>query len=264
MSCRSARRWCCTTRASSVAWPNGRPKWPRGRATPMIRTARRTCLLVEAWHLLPQGRTDAAVPRLQEATELLAGRGARADEIHTDGVLALACLRRHDEEQARLAAGRAARLIAQAQPGAIHIFEGYASVAEVYLNLWEAGDHAAARPARQALRRLRQYARAFPIGPPRAWLCARPCRTPPPAHHRRGPGGLDARAWLRPNAWRCPASRAGRTTRSAGTCPPGDPSATGPPDPVPARSSPTSARCTSWTMLRRRYRDSKGTDPIQP
>jgi class 3 adenylate cyclase/tetratricopeptide (TPR) repeat protein len=127
-------------------------------------------LLVEAWHLLPQGRTDAAVPRLQEAIELLAGRGARADEILADGVLALACLRRHDEEQARLVAGRAARLIGQAQPGAVHIFEGYAGVAEVYLSLWEAGDHTAARPAQQACTALRQYARAFPIARPRAWL----------------------------------------------------------------------------------------------
>jgi tetratricopeptide (TPR) repeat protein len=127
-------------------------------------------LLVEAWHLLPQDRTDAAVLRLQEATELLAGRGARADEILADGVLALACLRRHDEEQARLVAGRAARLVGQAQPGAVHIFEGYAGVAEVYLSLWEAGDHAAAPPARQACTALRQYARAFPIARPRAWL----------------------------------------------------------------------------------------------
>jgi hypothetical protein len=122
-------------------------------------------LLVEALHLLPQARTDAAVPRLQEATELLAGRTSRADEILTDGVLALACLRRHDQEQARLAAQRAARLIAQAQPTALHIFEGHASVAEVYLSLWNAGDHAAAR---QACVALRQYARAIPIARLRA------------------------------------------------------------------------------------------------
>ena len=73
---------------------------------------------------MPQGQTDAAVPRLQEATELLAGRGSRADEILTDGVMALACLRRHDEERTRLAAQRAAHLIAQAQPAAVHTFEG--------------------------------------------------------------------------------------------------------------------------------------------
>ena len=41
---------------------------------------------------------------LQEATRLLAGRGSRADEIIVYGVLALAYLRRHDKEQARLAA----------------------------------------------------------------------------------------------------------------------------------------------------------------
>jgi class 3 adenylate cyclase/tetratricopeptide (TPR) repeat protein len=145
-------------------------------------------LLAEALHLLPQGRTDAAVPRLQGATELLAGRGARADEILTDGLLALACLRRHDEEQARLAAQRAARLIAQAQPGAVGSFEGYASVAEVYLSLWEAGDHAAARPARQACAALRQYARAIPIARPRAWLY-QGLRARLSGHHR---GGLAA------------------------------------------------------------------------
>jgi predicted ATPase len=142
-------------------------------------------LLVEALHLMPQGQTDVAVPRLQEATELLAGRGSRADEILTDGVMALACLRRHDEERARLAAQRAARLIAQAQPGAVHTFEGYAGVAEVYLSLWEAGDHAAARPARQACTALRQYARAIPIARPRAWLW-QGLGAHLSGHHRRG------------------------------------------------------------------------------
>ena len=147
-------------------------------------------LLMEALHLLPKGRTDAAVPRLQEAAQLLTGRGARADEILTDGVLALACLRRHDQEQARLAAGRAARLIAQAQPGAVHIFEGYAGVAEVYLSLWEAGDHAAARPARQACAALRQYARAIPIARPRAWLW-QGLGAHLSGHHRRGLAAWD-------------------------------------------------------------------------
>ncbi len=141
-------------------------------------------LLVEAWFLLPQGQADAAVPRLQEATELLAGRGSRSDEILADGVLALAYLRRHDEERARLTAQRAARLIAQAQPTAVHIFEGYAGVAEVYLNLWEAGDPAAARPARQACAALRQYARAIPIAQPRAWLW-QGLRAHLSGHHRR-------------------------------------------------------------------------------
>lgn len=141
-------------------------------------------LLVEAWFLLPQGRTDAAVPRLHEATELLAGRGSRSDEILADGVLALAYLRRHDEERARLTARRAAQLIAQAQPSAVHIFEGYACVAEVYLSLWEAGDPAAARPARQACAALRQYARAIQIARPRAWLW-QGLRAHLSGHHRR-------------------------------------------------------------------------------
>jgi eukaryotic-like serine/threonine-protein kinase len=98
--------------------------------------------------------------------------------------LALAYLRRRDEERARLTARRAARLIAQAQPTAVHIFEGYACVAEVYLSLWEAGDPAAARPARHACAALRQYARAIPIAQPRAWLW-QGLRAHLSGHHRR-------------------------------------------------------------------------------
>jgi hypothetical protein len=70
-------------------------------------------LLVEGWHLMPQGRISAVVSRLQKATELLAGRGSRADEILSNGVLALAFLRLHEEERARLTAGLAAGLIAR-------------------------------------------------------------------------------------------------------------------------------------------------------
>jgi tetratricopeptide (TPR) repeat protein len=114
---------------------------------------------------------DAAVTRLQQATELLTERGSRADEILAYGLLALAYLRRQDEEHARLAAQRAASLIAQSQPVAIHILEGYAAVAEVHLSLWAAGDHTAVRPARQACAALRRFARPFPFARPRAWLC---------------------------------------------------------------------------------------------
>jgi hypothetical protein len=67
----------------------------------------------------------------------------------------------------------------------VHIFEGYACVAEVYLSLWEAGDRAAARLARQACAALRQYARAFPIALPRAWLW-NGLGVYLSGHHRRG------------------------------------------------------------------------------
>jgi class 3 adenylate cyclase/tetratricopeptide (TPR) repeat protein len=128
-------------------------------------------LLAEVWVSLPQGRLDAAVTQLQAVMELLAGRGSRADEIFASGTLAVAYLRRQDNEQARLAAQRAANLIAQSQPFALHTLEGYAGVAEVYLSLWAAGDRTAARQARQACAAFRRFARAFPIARPRAWLC---------------------------------------------------------------------------------------------
>jgi tetratricopeptide (TPR) repeat protein len=50
-------------------------------------------ILARVWFLMPQGRMDIAVKELPEATTLLAGRGSRADEILTYGVLALAHLR---------------------------------------------------------------------------------------------------------------------------------------------------------------------------
>ncbi len=147
-------------------------------------------LLAEVWVSLPQGRLDATVTQLQAVMELLAGRGSRADEIFASGTLALAHLRRHDNEQARLAAQRAATLIAQSRPVALHIVDGYAGVAEVYLSLWEAGDPAAARPARQACAALRQYARAIPIARPRAWLCEG-LAAQLAGHHRRARAAWD-------------------------------------------------------------------------
>jgi tetratricopeptide (TPR) repeat protein len=127
-------------------------------------------ILGKIWYLMPQGRTDIALKELQEATRLLAGRGARADEIVIYGVLALAYLRRQDQEQARQAAHRAASLIAQSRPTAAYTLEGYAGVTEVYLNLWMAGDPTAARPAGKARAALRRLARTFPTARPRAWL----------------------------------------------------------------------------------------------
>jgi hypothetical protein len=127
-------------------------------------------ILGKIWHLMPQGRTDLAVKELEEATRLLAGRGSRTDEIIIHGVLALAHWRRQEEEQARWAAQRAASLIAQSRPTAAYMLEGYAGVAEVYLDLWMAGDQTAARPAQQALAALRRFARTFRTARPRTWL----------------------------------------------------------------------------------------------
>ena len=127
-------------------------------------------LLGEVWFLMPQGQLDTVVTRLEEVLRLLAGRGSRADEILAHGQLAVAYLRRGDRELARVAARQAASLTAQSLPVAVHILEGYAGVAEVYMDLWVAGDRAAARPARQARATLGRFARAFPMARPRAWL----------------------------------------------------------------------------------------------
>ena len=67
----------------------------------------------------------------------------------------------------------AARLITQfKRPTSFYLLEGYAGVAEVYLDQWEAGDRSlpTRRAARQACSALRTFARVFPIGQPRARL----------------------------------------------------------------------------------------------
>src|SRR4029450_12852613 len=107
-------RWACISRGSSTAWPPGRLRCTGWPAPPLTRVAQPPAhaILGKIWYLMPRGRTDIAIKELQEATRLLAGRGSRADEIVIYGVLALAYLRRQDEEQAQLAAHRAANLIA--------------------------------------------------------------------------------------------------------------------------------------------------------
>src|SRR3954462_9928209 len=103
------------------------------RAAPQLRAH---ALEAQAWHLLPQGRHAVAAAKLEEAMGLLAGRGSRADEIHVGGMLAVARLRNGDDAYARQAARRAAASIRRSRAAAMHILEGYAGVAEVYLELW--------------------------------------------------------------------------------------------------------------------------------
>jgi len=172
-------------------------------------------ILGKIWYLMPQGRTDSAIKELQEATRLLAGRGSRADEIIIYGVLALAYLRRQDEEQAQLAAHRAASLIAQSRPTAAYTLEGYAGVTEVYLNLWMAGDHATARPAQQARAALRRLARTFPTAQPRAWLYEGLS-----AYHlgrKRHAVAAWTKSLKQPSDSRCPTNRDAPTTNSDDT-----------------------------------------------
>ena len=136
-------------------------------------------LIGQGMTALRLGQLDAAVAWLEAAAAVPRQHGPmdRLDEIPHYGLLGLARLRQGDEQLARQAAETAAQRIAQSRPSLATAFEGYASVAEVYLALWEASHDqppaertVLAQCARHACQELRRYAYVFPISQPRAWL----------------------------------------------------------------------------------------------
>jgi tetratricopeptide (TPR) repeat protein len=125
------------------------------------------------------GHVDQAVASLERSIALLSADIAYSG-LMSYGMLAVARLRQGQLQLARQIADRTAHLITRSRPTAAHVFEGYAGMAEVYLALWEAstiGNHmpperkTLLRSARQACQALHRFARVFPIGQPRTWLC---------------------------------------------------------------------------------------------
>ncbi|NJN67869.1 MAG: AAA family ATPase [Chloroflexaceae bacterium] len=159
---------------------------------------RKEDVLQQAWAMGGQGQNalrlgnlDEACAFLEEAIAWLASNAEIPSQVSNYGLLAVARLRRGDQHQARSAAEMADDLIASTPiPTAYYLIEGYAGVAEVFLALWEASQErlslpsppadrpdrpdcpgSLARRARQACTNLHTFARVFPIGKPRAWLC---------------------------------------------------------------------------------------------
>lgn len=128
----------------------------------------------ESW--LRLGRTAEAAADLIAALTLYSENSDRTSEITSYGLLALAQLRQGDASAARQAAESGAeRMAALGSPTSHYLLEGYAGVAETFLMLWEnlgsPGRHPFYKSARQACSALKGYARIFPIGQPRAWVC---------------------------------------------------------------------------------------------
>jgi tetratricopeptide (TPR) repeat protein len=141
---------------------------------------------------LRAGRAGEAARLLETALTLLTEHPDQAEQVRAYGLLAVVRLHRGEETAARAAAASAARLIAQfKRPTSFYLLEGYAGVAEVYLDQWEAGDrsHPTRRAARQACSALRTFARVFPIGQPRARLWSGRL------HHLSGRPDRGQRAW---------------------------------------------------------------------
>jgi predicted ATPase len=119
------------------------------------------------------GRTDEAVRLLETTLALLTDHPDRPEEVRAYGLLAAVHLRRGETAAARAAAATGASLIAQFKIAtSFYLLEGYAGVAEVYLDEWEAGDRSSAtkQAAQKACSALRKYARIFPVSEPRARL----------------------------------------------------------------------------------------------
>jgi eukaryotic-like serine/threonine-protein kinase len=141
---------------------------------------------------LRAGRTGEAARLLETALTLLAEHPDHAEQVRAYGLLAVVRLRQGEATAAGAAAATAARLIAQfKRPTSFYLLEGYAGVAEVYLDQWEAGDRSlpTRRAARQACSALRTFARVFPIGQPRAQLWTGRL------HHLSGRPDRAQRAW---------------------------------------------------------------------
>jgi predicted ATPase len=157
----------------------------------------RSCLALGELH------TDQTKTALKELEILASQDIGSADQINSYGVVALVRLRLGEAGLAWQAAEVAASLMAQSSPTGFGIIHGYNNVAEVYLTLWEAEsildfrqkahgvwpildlakfkDSNTETPLRhdvenlksnawQACQALHKYARAFPVGQPRAWL----------------------------------------------------------------------------------------------
>ena len=126
--------------------------------------------LVEAQVTLMRGNWDQAIAYLEET--LAQPDFSTSLQLRPYALLALAHLRKGDAVRAREGVTRAMRLMERIRPTIVSSFDGYASLAEVCLDLWEQSPEDPALPqlVRKACKGLEAYAAIFPIGKPRALL----------------------------------------------------------------------------------------------
>jgi class 3 adenylate cyclase/tetratricopeptide (TPR) repeat protein len=162
------------------------------------------CSYSQARLLLAAGQAAEAVSLLEDVFARYPNDLGRVEAFVAHGIWALACWRRGEGQHAREMAERAARLIAGVPRSVSYAFDGYDSVAEVRLGLWEAmkeappaGRARLRREAQDACAALRRHAAVYPVARPAGqrwsglyeWLCGRPSR----AHRawRRSLGAAD-------------------------------------------------------------------------
>ncbi|MBE7552310.1 MAG: AAA family ATPase [Anaerolineales bacterium] len=194
------RRWEeCTTALGDISFFQGKfadslKMWPDVLAS----ARRRGDIQAQSWGLagqirsllaLGEERTEQALTTLQTLESVVQDDIGSADKINSYGVIALLHWRLNQPELAQPAAEAGVTWIGRSSPTGYGIIHGYNNVAEVCLALWETetildlAQFQNPRPsdgqskiqnlksnAWQACQALRQYARAFPSGRPRAWL----------------------------------------------------------------------------------------------
>lgn len=118
------------------------------------------------------GRFEAGAAKLKESARALEGRKDRTEEIRIEGMLAALAVRNGRLEGASRHADAADALARETSTVTCSCLEGLAGVAEARFAQAEAepGNRQAIQAARFAAGVLRKYARAFPIGRPRAAL----------------------------------------------------------------------------------------------
>jgi class 3 adenylate cyclase/tetratricopeptide (TPR) repeat protein len=146
-------------------------------------------LQAQSWGLLGQaeeylclGQYDEAQRYVQWTTTILSSQDKLVcEQIRLRGLSALIACYRGDEASALQDAAKALALMQQSPPIALYVLEGYASVLEVYLYLWEKHPESTwsyNREIQLASKAMYQFANAFTIGQPRmlrldgwkAWL----------------------------------------------------------------------------------------------
>ncbi len=139
-------------------------------------------VLQQAWALSGEacaqvrlGKFDVTISQAQKALNLLKQTVDRTEEIRALGSMAVAYLRKGQYQLAHRTAVQARELIALAPPTVYSTLDGYAGVAEVYLELWEietqTGQHNLGltnidlkSDAWNACKAIEKYARVFSIG----------------------------------------------------------------------------------------------------
>ncbi len=143
----------------------------------------------QAWALMEKvfcalalGKLEVAAGCADELQALFEGSAKNLDEplkFSGYGAVASVRLRQGQLDLARRAADQADQLVARSTPTSYPTLMGYASVADVYLTLWdeEVSKSPNLKPkaslqaaARRAVKTLHKFAGVFPIGWPRAWL----------------------------------------------------------------------------------------------